>query len=191
MCYKCHGLRNPARPVVNRVISEVSVANRFNPSNLGFHPIEAVGKNSSVPSLITPRKVTDRMYCGDCHGSDSTTVRGPHGSAYNPLLKLNYVIVDNTAEGPTAYALCYSCHDRTNILSNASFPRHNLHISGEHAPCSICHDAHGVATNAHLINFDRDRVTAVNGVIRYTSTGVRHGACTLRCHGETHNNFTY
>ncbi|MDD4891306.1 MAG: cytochrome c3 family protein, partial [Phycisphaerae bacterium] len=100
VCYKCHASRNPATPVVNRVISEPNIANRFSPSNLGFHPVAAVGKNlTTVPSLISPRRTTDRLYCTSCHGSDSTTVRGPHGSTYSPLLILNDVTIDNTAEG--------------------------------------------------------------------------------------------
>jgi hypothetical protein len=112
---------------------------------------------------------------------------------FKPLLVRNYTTADNTSEGTQAYSLCYGCHDRNSILNDRSFKEHKKHISEERAPCSACHDPHGVLQQAHLINFDRfivtGRVTGQNPT--YTSTGVRHGSCTLRCHGEDHNNKTY
>jgi hypothetical protein len=48
---------------------------QFNPANLSFHPVESVGKNPSVPSLIVPWATAGLMYCTDCHNND----QGPHG----------------------------------------------------------------------------------------------------------------
>jgi len=194
VCYKCHASRNPAQAVVNRVIPDNDISWAFNPANPGYHPVQAAGKNTAVPSLIQGLFTTSLIYCTDCHGSDTPTrAAGPHGSMYKPLLVLNYATTDRTGESTTAYALCYACHNRTSILGDQSFKEHKKHISEERAPCSICHDPHGVQQQPHLINFDRiivtGRVTGQNPT--YTSTGVRHGSCTLRCHGKDHNNRSY
>ena len=194
VCYKCHASRNPAQAVVNRVIPDNDISWAFNPANPGYHPVQAAGKNTSVPSLVQGLFTTGLIYCTDCHGSDTPTrAAGPHGSMFKPLLVRNYTTADNTSEGTQAYSLCYGCHDRNSILNDRSFKEHKKHISEERTPCSACHDPHGVQQQAHLINFDRfivtGRVTGQNPT--YTSTGVRHGSCTLRCHGEDHNNKTY
>jgi hypothetical protein len=116
------------------------------------------------------------------------------------LLERQYLVADNTAESAANYALCYKCHDRTNILSNAtgSFREHNLHIVSVRAPCNACHDPHGVsstqgtvANNARLINFDTSIVRPQGGVTRWTRVGTTGGSCTLLCHGKTHNPLTY
>jgi len=60
------------------------------------------------------------------------------------------------------------------------------------APCSACHDAHGVSRLAgggdhtSLINFDLSIVqpadTADGSVLEYEDTGNHRGTCTLKCH---------
>jgi hypothetical protein len=128
------------------------------------------------------------------------SANGPHGSNVRPLLKGNYRTTDNTSESADAYALCYSCHERTSILANQSFPLHSRHIVDLRTPCSVCHDAHGISSaqgnamsNSHLINFDvsvvqRDGVT---GLLQYRSTGINSGTCTLTCHGFPHSPLGY
>ena len=194
VCYKCHSSRNPAKGVVDRVIPDNDIAWAFNPANPGFHPVQVIGKNPSVPSLVQNLFVTSIIYCTDCHGTDTPTrARGPHGSAFRPLLVRNYTSTDNTPESTQAYDLCYGCHTRTSLLSNQSFSKHRVHIVDVKAPCSICHDAHGVQQQAHLINFDRFVVKPRAGGTgpTYTSTGARRGSCMLLCHGKDHNNKTY
>jgi predicted CXXCH cytochrome family protein len=194
VCYKCHASRNPAKSVVDRVIPDNDIAWAFNPTNPGFHPVQVIGKNTAVPSLVQNLFATSIIYCTDCHGSDTPTrALGPHGSAFRPLLVRNYTTTDNTPESAQAYDLCYGCHTRTSILGDQSFSKHHTHISDKRAPCSVCHDAHGVQQQPHLINFDRFVVKPrTNGAgPTYTSTGSRRGSCTLLCHGEDHNNETY
>jgi hypothetical protein len=97
------------------------------------------------------------------------------------------------------YALCYKCHDRTSILSDASFKEHSLHIEGQQAPCSLCHDPHGISStqgnstnNSYLINFDKRFVTpSSSGILRFDKTGTRTGRCYLTCHNKNHNPYTY
>ena len=70
---------------------------------------------------------------------------GAHGSTYRPLLERNYTTADFTSESPTAYALCYKCHDRDVLLSDDSaFRLHAKHVVAGRTPCSACHAAHGV-----------------------------------------------
>lgn len=208
VCFKCHAdsanqpqRTGPTPPeTVRRSVIDVNLRNLFNSSTAAsFHPIEGPGKNTDVPSLIAPWTVASVMQCSDCHGSESSSSpAGPHGSVNRHILVASLTTADNTPESPTAYALCYRCHDRNSILSNASFPLHRLHVLEQRAPCTACHDWHGVSAlqgtpvnNAHLINFDISIVQTSNGQIAYRSTGARHGSCTLSCHGEGHNNFTY
>jgi predicted CXXCH cytochrome family protein len=192
VCYKCHASRNPARAVVNRVIPQNDIAQAFSQSNASFHPIEVQGRNMDVPSLLQPMLTSTQIYCTDCHNSDTSVrggARGPHGSAYAPLLARNYTTTDNTPESTQAYDLCYSCHNRTSILGNQTFSKHSLHIVDQRTPCSVCHDSHGVLQNARLINFDRFVVKPTKSGLgpTYISSGLRKGSCTLSCHGKEHN----
>jgi len=195
VCYKCHAARNPAQEIVNRVIPDNDISWAFNPANPGYHPVQAPGKNTSVPSLVQGLFTTTLIYCTDCHGSDTPTrAAGPHGSAFKPLLVRNYATTDNTSESTQAYSLCYGCHNRTSILSEqSSFKYHPKHITEKRTPCSVCHDPHGVQQQPHLINFDRFVVKPrTNGAgPTYTSTGSRRGSCTLLCHDKDHNDKTY
>lgn len=192
VCYKCHSRQNPARAVVDRVVMDNNIANEFAPSSLSYHPVEALGKNMDAPSLLQPFTTTSRLYCTDCHSSDSGAA-GPHGSDNAPLLKKNYTVLDYTPHSSQAYALCYSCHSEASILANQSFSKHSEHIVGQKTPCSACHDPHGVAQSTNLINFDRDIVKPrANGTgPTYTDTGDRRGTCALLCHNKDHDNLAY
>ncbi|NIA06639.1 MAG: hypothetical protein GWP14_03220 [Actinobacteria bacterium] len=202
VCFKCHAWDNPVRsPIVDRIVRNNNVADEFSPSNPSYHPVEAQGKNSDVPSLLQPYNTTSIIYCTDCHGTDSTAngVQGPHGSSYQPLLVDNYVTIDGTSESPSVYALCYRCHSRTSILNDDSYRGHRRHIQAD-APCSVCHDPHGISASqtggssgTHLINFDRDVVGPANSGIGpiFEDLGFRRGSCTLKCHNRNHKNKRY
>ena len=144
------------------------------------------------------------MYCTTCHGSDTgwdvggAGARGPHGSNWKRLLVRRLELADGVTESASAYALCYACHGRTSILSDASFGEHSKHVVGERTSCMTCHDPHGVSAaqgnatnNSHLINFDRAEVTPFNGRLEYRDTGSFRGACWLVCHGKSHDGLSY
>ncbi len=192
VCLKCHSQRNPARAVVDRVVLNNNISDEFQPTNMSYHPVMAQGRNTDVPSLLQPYLTTTRLYCGDCHSSDSGA-KGPHGSAFAPLLKKNYDVRDPSVEGPQSYDLCYSCHNRASILADDSFSLHKKHIVDEQTACSVCHDPHGVQNATNLINFDRDVVSAANSGTgpTFTDTGARRGTCTLKCHSFNHEDETY
>ncbi|MDH3475909.1 MAG: cytochrome c3 family protein [Rhodospirillales bacterium] len=207
VCYKCHADNNvPATPVVTRKVFETNTRLEFDLANPSFHPVQGIGRNNNVPSLIAPLRETSLIYCTDCHGNDSgpgnggTAARGPHGSIYQGLLVRNYSTADNTAESPFAYDLCYKCHDRTSILADESFAEHDKHIVGEDTPCSACHDSHGISSiqgnptnNSHLINFDAT-IARPNGRGMgpvFEDLGVFRGQCSLTCHGKDHDALGY
>ncbi len=202
MCYKCHSdsFWTPVS-AFPRLINENNSRLEFDVSNPSFHPVVGARNNSEVSAnLIYPNTISTILYCSDCHASDNSDVSGPHGSIYPYILKNQYLTDDYTVESPTAYQLCYSCHNRSNIINdNNTFPEHKKHIVKEDTPCSVCHDPHGISSmqgstfnNSNLINFRTDIVfPSSSGLLKFEDTGVRSGRCYLTCHGEDHDPESY
>lgn len=206
LCFRCHG-DSPGKEAMPtpRVHEQNNVRLQFDNGNPSFHPVVGPGNNLNVPSLIAPLSENDTIACNDCHSSDSgsnlggTGPDGPHGSIYPSLLIRAYQTQDRTPESPSAYALCYLCHDRTSILGDESFEQHSLHISIESTPCSVCHDPHGISSaqgnatnNSHLINFDTSVVFPNNDSdLHFEDRGILSGACFLNCHNNEHNGLSY
>ncbi len=225
ICFKCHA--NPSvgqylLPPIPRVVSTVDLRAKFAMGNPSFHPVEGQGTNLLIPSFPSGNVLTQTLtatsviYCTDCHDSDDsvsaggTGPRGPHGSIYSPILKLQYLTADPTIESPSAYALCYWCHNRASILNDDSFKKNSLSGLGGHSghlksiggtavntPCATCHDAHGVpvdmtsGSHTHLINFNTSIVTGIGSSPPiFTDNGTESGSCTLVCHGVTHDGST-
>ncbi len=202
VCFRCHAdstSRTPA-PTVTRQIAQGNLRLRFQTSNASFHPIAGAGRSTNVPSLVAPWNTSSTVKCSDCHnnnagpGAAGTGPNGPHGSIFRPLLERQYITTDNTTYAVGNYALCFKCHSSASILGDASFKEHSRHISSERAPCSVCHDPHGVPTpgtvtsNSRLINFDTSVVKpSSGGILRFDSTGTFKGRCYLSCHGKDHN----
>jgi predicted CXXCH cytochrome family protein len=199
VCFRCHAdSTQRGEALVPRQSVETNTRREFSPSNVSFHPVEAAGKNSSNPSLILPLTASSTMNCTDCHNNDQgpatggTGARGPHGSAYAPLLERQLLLTDGTAYNSANFALCYKCHSSSVVDSSlsTSWRYHKKHIEEFRAACTTCHDSHG-ASQPHLINFNPNYVKPYNGVISYTSTGVNHGNCTLSCHDATGKNVAH
>lgn len=210
VCYKCHADQNAiSTQWVNRQIAQINTRFEFDPSSISYHPVETPGRNSNVPSLQPGWTTASMVYCSDCHGSDNgATARGTgpdgvHGSNEQPLLLARYSTEDYTVESPSAYELCYMCHRRDGfggILSDASFKLHRMHIVDQQAPCSACHDAHGISSlqgtmmnNTHLMNFDTSIVypDPTSGQLKFVDRGTFGGSCTLMCHGVVHRGESY
>ncbi len=207
VCFKCHGDSSQTPPVVDRWINENNTILEFSPANPSYHPVVAIGQNRDMPSLPSTDEPqltdTSLIYCTDCHDSDETYSiggngpRGPHGSIYRPILRQRYDTIDNQPESEIVYALCYRCHDRTKLLNDEGLygiRGHKSHVVDQMAPCSVCHDPHGVAADGmgdhtHLINFDLGVVQPYgsNPAPFFTDLGSRAGSCTLVCHGEAHD----
>lgn len=203
ICYKCHAGNSWApAPATNRAIVQGNVRLEFAPTNPSFHPVAGARNNTEVvPNLLAPNTASTVIYCTACHASDGAgSPAGPHGSIYPQILKQQYLKAEGTTESAAAYALCYSCHNRTNLLAGTnSFREHNKHIVGERTPCNTCHDPHGIngaqgtaANNSNLINFNRTVVTpSSSGILRFDDLGARTGRCYLTCHGFNHNPISY
>ena len=217
ICFKCHADSETLFPAVPRVVNTVNARIEFSLDNPSYHPVAGSGRNPDVPSLPSAYEPTltaaSIIYCTDCHDSDESVSvggsgpRGPHGSQYSPLIRERYETTDNTPESPGNYALCYRCHNRSSILLDESFQKrtagvtaskggHSGHLGPSvNAPCSSCHDAHGVKDNGvsgdhtHLINFDTRIVGAApsNSYPFFADYGTRSGSCTLVCHGVEHD----
>lgn len=202
LCYLCHA------ESANLPVKSSNKRMEFSISNPSFHPVEGEGKNQAVISLLRPyrEKKSDAndisvIKCGSCHGSDDPgSPRGPHGSKYQGLLVENYATGDNLLESSHAYALCYSCHKRSSIMGNESFPFHSRHIAGERnfkgggTSCHTCHTSHGSVENRYLIRFNREYVSeSSSGKLKFVEKGTYsfHGECWLTCHGVDHNPKSY
>lgn len=192
LCFRCHGdsgNRGPAR--VTRQDVETNTRHEFDPGNASFHPVVAAGRNSSVPSLLPPWSVSSVVYCTDCHNNDqgpgagagNTGPRGPHGSAFTPILERQLLLTDLTPYNQDNFALCFKCHSPSVVVSDqtTSWKHHKKHIEEFRAACTTCHDSHG-STQTHLINFNTTYVQPFNNVRNFTDTGVNSGNCTLSCH---------
>jgi predicted CXXCH cytochrome family protein len=216
VCFKCHSDNTPDLNYVPRVIVTTNLRRAFDTANSSYHPVLAIGRNLNIPSIPSPFEPTmspaTMIYCTTCHADDDGGSHGPHGSSYRPILRERYETIDNTPEGYDNYALCYRCHNRSSILSDASFrtktPRqtasgggHSGHLAAG-APCSACHDAHGVndmgtmsgtGSHTHLINFDITIAFPKAGATYpiFQDTGMFSGSCTLVCHGVAHDNTSY
>lgn len=163
-------------------------------------------------NLTTSSRVMGvRLFCTDCHSDDDTREFGgsgpvgPHGSANSHILERNYQFSQAAVPGGTVtnlfpnpdlgpagpYAMCAKCHNLTNVLSNASFTQHTLHISQYGFTCSTCHTAHGMGatspniTGERLVNFDANVVGENNGAPISYNRGTN--TCTLMCHNAAHN----
>jgi predicted CXXCH cytochrome family protein len=207
LCFRCHADsagKPPGR--TTRQIAQNNTRLEFDPGNPSFHPVAGIGRNTNVPSLLAPWTTTSTMKCSDCHNNNSgpgaggTGPKGPHGSAFAPLLERQYVTTDRTTESAANYALCYKCHNRATIIGGGGgFREHKKHVVDERTPCNVCHDPHGVSAtqgnptnNSKLINFDTSVVTPNSaGLLKFVSTGTNKGSCYMRCHGANHNPETY
>ena len=219
VCFKCHAEYSYSITYILRVVNTANKRLALDPSNPSYHPVVSMGRNASIPSIPSPLEPNMRasamISCTDCHRDDVGGAKGPHGSSYAPILGDRYETTDFTPESYQAYALCYRCHNRTSILSDASFRKkitkttktgggHSGHLSSG-VPCSDCHDPHGVTMSGgvetgdhtHLINFDTRIVAPIPGsrYPKYEQKGFFSGTCTLVCHGRsttfTHTGWSY
>ena len=215
VCFKCHGDTSADLDFVPRVLASTNTRLEFAVENSSYHPVVGIGKNLNIPSIPSSfepgMSAAQQIYCTACHSDDEGHSNGPHGSSFPPILRQNYIMADNTPETFDNYALCYRCHDRSSILRDESFKRkafgttlsgggHSGHLAAG-APCSACHDPHGVyeggglgsGSHTNLINFDVRIVSpkAGSALPVFVDTGTFSGSCTLVCHGVAHDNASY
>ncbi len=203
ICFRCHSSRPATSPTTPRQIAQSDARLEFAANSISFHPVEIKGKNNQVPGLIAPLNENSLIYCSSCHASNGPDApAGPHGSIYPHILKYQYSTSENVAESSSAYALCYSCHSRTEYSQDAGDNVNRLvhykHVVEVKTSCNTCHDPHGISStqglasrNSHLINFNTSVVSSMNGNLYFQDDGYRSGKCYLTCHNHTHSPAAY
>lgn len=195
VCFKCHG------DLTNNVLKDTPMAiprywtntrdNRAKFNGVSYHPVMKPLNKITSGMLVAPWTTGSMVFCTDCHGSDSSGIRGSHGSIYPHILVKKYETSATPAAGydPANYALCFSCHNASTLRGpGAKFPQHGKHLDkGMH--CTYCHDPHGNPVNPGMINFDvRPGVTSESGgkpiQLKYPLGG--RNSCVLTCHGKIH-----
>jgi predicted CXXCH cytochrome family protein len=194
VCLKCHS------DYLGFDRSEQNLRAEFSLTVRSQHPVTRPASGGNRPSLTASAMRGATMTCSDCHTSDDPNgPRGPHGSNHQFLLSGNYTVDAVSEESPYAYEFCYSCHDRSSILGDESFPMHRDHIVGDPlnnrpgTSCFTCHASHGSREYPHLINFNPKAVTreSKTGLLKYFELGDESGECYLKCHGHDHGPAKY
>ncbi len=201
VCFKCHGLTEQPSPFLTRADNVTNTRLELASSNASYHPVVAIGRNPALAGFEPGYTASSMIGCTDCHdGDDSprgggTGAAGPHGSQYEPILAREYQLEGAPiGESFATYRLCYGCHNRAVVLSDAQPFPHRQHLSGaDGASCAVCHDAHGSRTNRALVNFmviDRAGQAVVTpssgGRLEFQALGAGSGRCFLTCHGVDH-----
>ena len=167
ICFKCHSAANTGLATWGGTAAAAwtDLAMEFNPSNASRHPIGtplAVGSQLTAAKLAggwTPGQV---MNCTDCHATDSTASKGPHGSAVKWMLAgtnkawpynaasangkstgtLFLVNTYNAGVGTVNGLFCLNCHT---VTASNNFHSVSGIASGQHASsatvaaCVSCH----------------------------------------------------
>lgn len=182
------------------------MAKEFNPYQVSFHPVAALGRNQSMPagSFVPGWSQSSLLYCTDCHQNASapTGGTGPHGSPQLHLLDGSSQYITRTSNNQSGLIhsvgeICFKCH-QYNTYANSANPvstthfrdgSTNLHGLHEFVSCYTCHDSHG-SEREHLINFDLSVVSPYTGYNSQTAwefnslTGT--GTCYIGCHTADH-----
>ncbi len=178
LCGSCHGREGGRRS---------HVARELDPNNRSFHPVEApaLDRAPSVGAAVSGGRIS----CTDCHGNDDPQgPRGPHASNVQFILKADYRQSDGP-ESAQAFALCYGCHDRKQVLEADP---HATHVGVRGASCRNCHDGHGSVSNRALIHIGQDESlqqllpSLSTRRLEFVSDRPGTGECYLTCHGVDH-----
>lgn len=186
ICFKCHSSWT-VQPS-----GQTDFALVTNPNNPSYHPIQAAGKNPKIdPNAFVNGYAPDSILtCTSCHGTDDPTVKGPHGSSYQYLLKKQ--------SGTTSKDdICFSCHVYDVYANPAATPDlqaatrfggatgHAYHVTSQNLPCASCHVTHGSTQLPFLIA--KNRFPGITTFLQ-TPTG---GTCTSSCHAQQTYTVTY
>ena len=195
LCFKCHSSWTTLPS------GKTDMALVLNPANPSYHPVEAQGRNPGIDgeAFTVGWKPHSLTRCGDCHGSDFGSTRGPHGSVYPAILVQNYV-ASSFDRDMGSDELCFKCHTY-DVYANARAPEklraasrfnapgvskgHAEHVGELHVPCYACHVTHGSTTQPHLLVTGR-----LPGLTSYTSTP-GGGTCQSSCHGPESYSVNY
>lgn len=173
VCFVCHSswTTQPA--------GQTNYAAVFNDKNPSFHPLEAKAKNTGINAgtFVNGWGPGKLVTCTDCHTSDDPTIRGPHGSTNQWILKKTYARSNSPALASNG--LCYDCHNPNvyntsgSALSRFKGVGRAGHTHGGYS-CYACHESHGSTAKPFLLG---------HSVTTYTKTAIG-GSCDPSCHGS-------
>ncbi|HEY6006055.1 MAG TPA: cytochrome c3 family protein [Anaeromyxobacter sp.] len=186
VCFKCHSSWTRQRP------GEPDLAVAFNPNNPSFHPVEAPGKSATIDpnAFANGISASSTVFCGDCHGSDDSSARGPHGSRFSHLLRRAYD--SRGGQLTTPDGLCFLCHRYDVYAGAAAGPAqrasrwnppaapsgHAFHVGQRNVGCFACHESHGSTRFPALIVLGR--LPGLQGF----SASAAGGSCASACHSQ-------
>jgi predicted CXXCH cytochrome family protein len=173
VCFVCHS------SWTTQPTTQTNYAAVFNTKNPSYHPVEAVALDTGInPASFTNGWGPGMMVtCTDCHTSDDTTIRGPHGSANQWILKKPYVKANSPAH--PSNGICFECHSANvyntsgSALSRFRGVERAGHTHGGYN-CYACHVSHGSQSKPFLFG---------NSLSTYTKT-TTGGSCDPSCHGS-------
>ena len=185
ICYKCHSSWTRQPP------GQQDIALLLNTTHASFHPVQGQGKNFIDPnSFVGGMDSFSTIYCSDCHGSDASRTRGPHGSQFPHILKRPYESQSNTRSS-TRDDLCFICHSFDTYADPFSAPAqqeasrfnppesangHVFHVGQQNFPCFACHQSHGSPQFGALMVIGR------NPGLRSFNMTLNGGTCLPTCH---------
>lgn len=177
VCFKCHSGANANATTWGGTgaAAFTDLALEFNPNNASGHPI-VTGlnnyPNSVAPKALTAARMkapwtsvgTQVMTCSDCHSTDSTASKGPHGSSVKWMLAgtnkawpytttagngastgtLFRIATYNTGDGTANGLFCLNCHTIRPATGGNNWHINSNVTGGEHGgnaimACVACH----------------------------------------------------
>jgi predicted CXXCH cytochrome family protein len=195
ICFKCHSSWTRQPP------GQPDMARLFNPNNASYHPVEQQGRNLNIDpnAFVGGVSAFSTIYCSDCHGSEDSELRGPHGSQYANILRRPYE-ANSASRFVARDELCFLCHNFETYADSmgtsfslqasrfnppASPQGHAFHVGEMNTPCNACHNSHGSPQYGALIDTDRRP-----GLIQF-NMNVNGGNCTATCHGSRNYSVNY
>ncbi len=160
VCFKCHSGANTSVTTWggSGAAAWTNLGLEFSPNNKSGHPV-VVGLNSYT-NAVTPKALTAAkmvspwnvaanmgvqiMTCSDCHATDSTASKGPHGSAVKWMLtgtNKNWPYTTTAGNGTSTGTLA-TLSASTTFCSNCHVIAFGApHTTGNHsnAACTVCH----------------------------------------------------
>lgn len=144
VCLKCHS------GYVSLPLGKRDIAAEINPQYTSYHGIVPGGTtNTNVNTTTTfePWATNKRVWCSDCHGSESSSSpMGPHGSSLNNLGpgtsnsdKMLVATIQSSANGTP---LCLVCHRSTSYVTASTGSRFPEHHRGNHRVAEGCFTCH-------------------------------------------------
>jgi predicted CXXCH cytochrome family protein len=192
ICFKCHS------SWTTQPTGQADLSILLNPHNASYHPVEAQGADVGIHPLSFAGGwgTASATYCSDCHRSNSSGLRGPHGSEFEDILAGPYP-ASSVEREPQPDDFCFLCHNFDTYANKEAsetvtgYSRwnepeeskgHTYHVEKKGIHCYSCHDSHGSPQFPHLIVVGRK--PGLNSYTHEPYEEPNGGRCFPTCHGD-------